>query len=65
LNLNIGTLNTRTVPSMFLAGQRANALGHPVTLDPVGAGASRCARKPHGNCCRKSALQPFEAIFQK
>ncbi|MGI6013538.1 MAG: hydroxyethylthiazole kinase [Oscillospiraceae bacterium] len=40
LTLNIGTLNTRTVPSMLLAGRRANKLGHPVILDPVGAGAS-------------------------
>ena len=40
LNINIGTLNGRTIPSMFLAGKRANALGHPVLLDPVGAGAS-------------------------
>lgn len=41
LNLNIGTLNARTVASMLLAGKRANELGHPVVLDPVGAGASR------------------------
>ena len=41
LNINIGTLNKNTIPSMFLAGRRANALGHPVLLDPVGAGASR------------------------
>ena len=41
LNINIGTLNSSTIPSMFLAGKRANALGHPVLLDPVGAGASR------------------------
>lgn len=41
LNINIGTLNSRTVSSMLKAGQRANALGHPVILDPVGAGASR------------------------
>ncbi|MEG1241427.1 MAG: hydroxyethylthiazole kinase [Oscillospiraceae bacterium] len=41
LNINIGTLNERTIPSMLLAGARANALGHPVILDPVGAGASR------------------------
>lgn len=45
LNLNIGTLNTRTISSMFLAGKRANALGHPVTLDPVGTGASRLRTK--------------------
>lgn len=40
LNINIGTLNTHTIPSMFLAGKKAAALGHPVLLDPVGAGAS-------------------------
>ncbi len=41
LCLNIGTLNARTIPSMLSAGKRARALGHPVVLDPVGAGASR------------------------
>lgn len=41
LNINIGTLNQRTIASMVAAGKRANALGHPVVLDPVGAGASK------------------------
>ena len=41
LCLNIGTLNARTIPSMLSAGKHARALGHPVVLDPVGAGASR------------------------
>ncbi len=41
LNINIGTLNKRTIDSMILAGKRANELNHPVVLDPVGAGASR------------------------
>lgn len=40
LVINIGTLNTRTVEAMCLAGRRANALGRPVVLDPVGAGAT-------------------------
>jgi len=40
LNINIGTLNARTIPAMHAAGKRANELGHPVVLDPVGAGAS-------------------------
>ena len=40
LNINIGTLNSRTI-TMLLAGKKANQLGHPVVLDPVGAGASR------------------------
>lgn len=41
LTINIGTLNSRTVKSMMLAGKRANALAHPVLLDPVGVGASK------------------------
>ena len=40
LNINIGTLNQRTIPAMHKAGKKANELGHPVMLDPVGAGAS-------------------------
>ena len=40
LNINIGTLNQRSIECMFRAGARANALGHPILLDPVGAGAS-------------------------
>lgn len=41
LNINIGTLNSRTIPAMFEAGKISNSLGHPVLLDPVGAGASK------------------------
>lgn len=40
LVINIGTLNQRTIASMIKAGKKANQLGHPVILDPVGAGAS-------------------------
>lgn len=40
LVINIGTLNERTVRSMVQAGMKANELGIPVVLDPVGAGAS-------------------------
>lgn len=39
--LNIGTLNKNTIAAMTAAGKKANELGHPVILDPVGAGASR------------------------
>lgn len=39
--INIGTLNKNTIESMIAAGKKANALGHPVILDPVGAGASK------------------------
>ena len=41
LDINIGTLNSRTIDSMLIAGKRANELNHPVVLDPVGAGASK------------------------
>ena len=40
LTLNIGTLNKSSIEAMFLAGARAAELGHPIVLDPVGAGAS-------------------------
>lgn len=40
LNINIGTLNQRSIEGMFRAGRKANELGHVVLLDPVGAGAS-------------------------
>ena len=40
LNINIGTLNERTIRGMFAAGRKAKELGHPMLLDPVGAGAS-------------------------
>lgn len=40
LNINIGTLNVRTIEGMIKAGKKSNELGHAVLLDPVGAGAS-------------------------
>lgn len=45
LNLNIGTLNSRTIPTMFASGKKAAELGHPILLDPVGAGASTLRTK--------------------
>lgn len=48
LNINIGTLNRNTIPSMLAAGKKANACGHPVLLDPVGAGASRLRTETAG-----------------
>lgn len=41
LNINIGTLNKNTIPSMMLAGKKAQELHHILLLDPVGAGASK------------------------
>lgn len=40
LVINIGTLNVRTIAAMLLAGKKANQLGIPVVIDPVGAGAT-------------------------
>lgn len=45
LNINMGTLNQRTIPAMFAAGKKAGELGHPIVLDPVGAGASQLRTK--------------------
>lgn len=45
LNINIGTLNQRTIPAMQKAGVKANELGHPILLDPVGVGASTLRTK--------------------
>lgn len=41
LVLNIGTLNSQTIEGMKRAAEMASALGHPIVLDPVGAGASK------------------------
>lgn len=40
VNLNMGTLNRRTIKSMHEAGKVANSISTPVVFDPVGAGAS-------------------------
>ena len=39
LNINIDTLNQRSIEGMFLAGKKAAEWKHPILLDPVGAGA--------------------------
>lgn len=40
LLLNIGTLTPELIDSMVIAGKRANELGIPIVLDPVGVGAT-------------------------
>jgi len=40
LLLNLGTPTPDRIAAMLLAGRRANEIGLPVVLDPVGAGAS-------------------------
>ena len=41
LVLNIGTLDDAWIASMLKAGRKASALGVPIVLDPVGAGATK------------------------
>lgn len=41
LNINIGTLNDRTIESMIKTVEKATELKHSIVLDPVGAGASK------------------------
>ena len=43
--LNTGVPDERKFQACILAGKTANALGHPVVLDPVGAGASAFREK--------------------
>jgi hydroxyethylthiazole kinase len=40
LNLNIGTLNQRSIQGMHAAGRKARELGNTILFDPVSAGAS-------------------------
>jgi len=41
LNINTGTLTAETTKAMFLAGKKANEIGLPAVLDPVGIGSSK------------------------
>ena len=41
LNINIGTLNKRSIEAMFISGKKSKEIGHIVLLVPVGAGASK------------------------
>lgn len=40
LVINIGTLDSKWIESMLIAGKAVSRLGKPIVLDPVGAGAS-------------------------
>ena len=40
LVINMGTLNSRTIESMVVAGKKARKMGIPVIFDPVGVGAT-------------------------
>ena len=45
LDLNLGQLHQTGLEAMLLAGRKANELGHPVVLDPVGVGVSDFRRE--------------------
>ena len=62
LNINIGTLNKRTIPGMFLAGKRANELGHAVLLDPVGTGASKLRTETTNNLIKEVKFDVIKTI---
>lgn len=53
LTLNIGTLDARSIEGMFIAGERASELAHPIVLDPVGAGASQLRTRTAGDLLDK------------
>ncbi len=40
LVINMGTLSTNVIPAMLASGRKANEIGIPVILDPVGVGSS-------------------------
>ena len=44
LVLNMGTPSPRKLEALLRAGEEANRMGHPVVLDPVGAGSSAMRR---------------------
>ncbi len=62
LNINIGTLNKRSIEGMFIAGKKANELGHIVLLDPVGAGASALRSSRQG--CRAMSRRDSRGEWQ-
>lgn len=53
LVINIGTLNSRTVESMIASGRKANEIGIPVILDPVGIGATSFRTKATEDLIKK------------
>lgn len=53
LLINIGTLNSRTIFSMEIAGKFANEKNIPVVLDPVGVGVSELRNKTAKNFLEK------------
>lgn len=56
LILNIGTLTPYWVKSMLSAGKKANELGIPVILDPVGAGATTLRTNSAGQLLEEAEI---------
>ncbi|MBT8406697.1 MAG: hydroxyethylthiazole kinase [Deltaproteobacteria bacterium] len=54
--INIGTLSKHWIESMVRAGKKANALGVPVILDPVGSGATSLRTNTSRNLVRELKL---------
>ena len=48
-NINMGTLNERTIESMIAAGKAATKTDTPMVFDPVGAGASKLRNQTSQN----------------
>lgn len=57
LVLNIGTLSLEWIKSMLKAGKRANDLGIPVILDPVGSGATKMRTDAAKRLIREVSIQ--------
>ena len=56
LVINIGTLDSRWIESMYKAVEIAGRLGKPVVLDPVGAGATRLRTETALNLLSKDSI---------
>ncbi|MBP2666247.1 MAG: hydroxyethylthiazole kinase [Firmicutes bacterium] len=68
LVLNLGTPNTRMLESMLLAGKKANAMGIPVILDPVGVGFTQVRTRTVEQialCIRLTAVRGNLAEIQR
>lgn len=57
LVLNIGTLSSEWIDSMLKAGKKANGLGIPVILDPVGSGATRMRTETSKRLIREISIR--------
>lgn len=69
LYVNIGTLNARSIEGMDVAATRAAELGHPIVLDPVGAGASALRTSTAAHlleaypvCCVRANMSEIKAL---